>query len=243
MEYFLLALAGVAAGTMNAAVGAGTLVTFPALLATGMTPVVANGTSSLGLLPGNLTGAHAYRGLLAGQWRRITPWIAATVVGSLIGSLLVVRLPSSVFDAVVPWLIASACALVLVQPLIKRIRNDQSRPIETLLGTGLVGTYGGYFGAGQGVAYLAVLGSFATKTLQEANAFKNVLAGAAGVVATLVFCISGVVSYPAAMAIAIGALIGGSLGGNLAKLAPEWLLRLLIVAVGIIAMIQVLLKG
>lgn len=242
MEFVLLVLAGVAAGAMNAAVGAGTLVTFPVLIATGITPVVANGTSSLGLLPGNLTGAIAYRDHLQGQWKRMTPWILATAFGSLVGSLLVVRLPSSVFNAVVPWLITSACALVLLQPLVKKLRGGQERPLASTIGTGLVGVYGGYFGAGQGVAYLAVLGSFATRTLQEANAFKNVLAGIAGVVATVVFCVGGVVSYGSALAIAIGALIGGALGGGLARLAPEWLLRLLIVLVGVIALIQVIIK-
>ncbi|MFZ1362322.1 MAG: sulfite exporter TauE/SafE family protein [Candidatus Nanopelagicales bacterium] len=242
MEYLLLVLAGIAAGALNAAVGAGTLITFPALVATGLNPVVANGTSSLGLLPGNLTGAYAYRDYLTGQWKRIAPWIVATAIGAVVGALLVVKLPPGVFTAVVPWLIASACFLVLVQPLVKKLRRDEDRPLVAIIANGVVGIYGGYFGAGQGVAYLAVLGAFATKTLQEANAFKNVLAGIAGLIATIIFCVSGVVSYGAALAVAVGALIGGAIGGYLAKLAPEWLFRLIVVAVGIVAMIQVIVK-
>lgn len=240
MEYALLILVGVVAGALNAAVGAGTLITFPALIATGLSPVVANGTSSLGLLPGSLTGAFAYRSYLDGKWRRITPWIVATAIGAIAGALLVVKLPPEIFATVVPWLIASACLLVLVQPLVKTMRRGEDRPVATIIATGAVGIYGGYFGAGQGVGYLAVLGTFATKTLQEANAFKNVLAGVAGLIATVVFCVSGVVAYGAAIALAIGALIGGAIGGNLAKLAPEWLFRLVVVSVGVVAMIQVI---
>lgn len=243
MDLLLLVLAGAFAGAMNAAVGAGTLVTFPVLLATGMAPIVANGTSSLGLLPGNVTGTLAYRERLRGNWSVVLPWMLTTAVGSLLGSILVVGLPSKIFNVIVPWLILTACALVLIQPLVKRVRKDHARPVATLLGTGMVGIYGGYFGAGQGVAYLAVLGSFATDTLQQANAYKNVLAGVAGVIATTVFCVAGIVSYGSALLLAVGALIGGSVGGNLAKLAPEWLLRLIIVGVGVIALIKVVAAG
>lgn len=241
MELLLLVGAGIVAGAVNAAVGSGTLLTYPLLLAYGLPPVVANGTNCAGLAPGNLFGAWGYRRELAGRRRELVPLAASTGVGALLGALLVVLLPASVFERVVPWFILLACLLVLVGPRVtaslkERGIDSTSLPRHVLLPLLFgVGVYAGYFGAAQGVIMIAALTVLFDVDVQRSNAVKNVLQVVSNGIAAVVFAVAGVVAWAPALALAVGASVGGAVGAPVARRMPAPALRGLIVVVGIIA--------
>jgi uncharacterized protein len=233
--FLLLAAAGFAGGFINAAVGSGTLITYPALLAAGIAPVAANGTNTAGLSPGSFSSAWAYRLELRDRLRRLRWPIVATVVGAALGSALVVTLPARVFTSLVPWLVGTATVLMAVQPLLARKvkEHPQHRNHRVWPWTGLVGVYGGYFGAAQGVMYMAVLGLVYDSDPQRSNGAKNILAACANITAAVVFAVSGSVVWLAALAIAVGSIPGGYVGGRLARKLPGYVLRGLVVVIGI----------
>ena len=214
------------AGAVNAIVGSGSLVTFPTLLAVGFTPVVANVSNTVGLVFGSISGAWGYRRELRGQLRRVLTLGAGSAVGALAGGILLLALPGSVFDAVVPVLILLAVALMAFKPAPKAgARRD-----HIVVGTGgtfLTGIYGGYFGAAQGVILLAVLRLVFEDDLQRLNAVKNVLAGIANGVAAVLF-------------VAAGSIAGGFIGSAYGRRLPEvWLRRIVIVGGTIVAVILI----
>lgn len=238
----LVALAGAAGGAINAAAGAGTLVVFAALTSLGLPPVVANGTNTTGLFPGSFAAAWVYRRELVGRGRVLAVPLLATTAMSVVGASLVVLLPDRVFSTVVPWLILSATALVVLQPGISRLQvvADEVRPHRDLpIWTGLVGVYGGYFGAGQGVMLMAILGLRYDANIQHANAAKNLLAATANATAAAVFLVAGRVDLLAALVVAIGALTGGYVGGRWTRRLPPWALRAIVVAVGLLGAVVV----
>lgn len=244
-----IAGAGLAAGTINVVVGSGTLITFPVLLAVGYSPLVANVSNTVGLVPGNLSGIHAYRRELsdAEQLHRATRLGVFSVTGAIGGSLLLLELPGTAFRRVVPFLILLACALVALQPRISRwlAATDEHgttpgprSPVAGRRGRALAvavfatGVYGGYFGAAQGVILISLLAIFMEDHLQRLNAIKNVLATLANLVAAVIFCFSGHVSWEAAGVLAVGAAVGGQVGGILGRRLPQPILRSAIVVVG-----------
>src|SRR5271169_5993000 len=205
---------GLFAGTINTIVGSGSLVTFPTLLALGFSPIVANVSNTVGLVPGSLSGAVAYRAELRGQRPRLIVLGAAAVAGGVTGALLLLNLPGSVFRNVVPALILVACVLVALQPwLSARLAHRRDRFAHggpaLFLSVFATGVYGGYFGAAQGVILVSLLGIFLADDLQRLNAAKNVLALAVNGVAALVFIAASHVSWEAAGLIALGSVVGG----------------------------------
>jgi hypothetical protein len=261
---------GMAAGTINTVVGSGTLVTFPTLLAFGYTPVVANVTNTVGLVPGALSGIHGYRAEIA-EFRavggnRLTRLVLASLCGATIGALLLFLLPAKAFKAIVPVLIALALVLIVVQPrLSKRVAARRAARagadgaqtargaadgavrggwgvLAAVFGSGM---YGGYFGAAQGVLLMAILGLTYSDRLQVLNGVKNVLACAVNGIAAVVFIIVGAfglggpehpsVQWGAALAIAVGALVGGQIGAGVGRKLPPRALRGLIIVVGLAA--------
>ena len=221
-------------------VGAGTLITFPALLAAGAPPVVANGTNTLGLSFGAWSSAFAYRDELRGRAWILRPALIGSAVGALVGALLVVALPETVFESAVPWLILTATALVAIQPLVaRRVRERDSgrRRNRAALTAAIAGSgvYGGYFGAGQGVLLMAVLGWLYDRSPQHANAAKNLFAATANITAALVFAVSGRVWWWAALVLAVSALAGGTVGARTARRLPPAALRVAVVVVGLVA--------
>jgi len=242
-----LAVAGVGlvAGTINTIVGSGSLLTFPTLLAFGFSPVVANVSNTVGLVPGSLSGAIAYRAELRGQRSRLLVLGVASVAGGLTGAGLLLALPGSVFRHVVPALILAACVLVVLQPrLSARLahrREGRAHGGPVLFGTVFVtGVYGGYFGAAQGVILVSLLGIFLPDGLQRLNAAKNVLALLVNGVAAVLFIAATHVSWEAAGLIASGSVVGGQIGGALGRRIPAPLLRVVIVVVGVCAAVALL---
>ena len=247
----LLALlgAGGLAGLINTVVGSGTLITFPTLLALGVPPVIANISNTVGLTPGSLSGALATRGELSGERRRVLGLGAASLLGGIVGALLLLWLPSAAFDAIVPILIGIGCVLVILQPItskrlaIRRARlgaDAATRPILLWLTVALVGVYGGYFGAAQGVLLIAILGIALAEPLLKVNAIKNVLALIANAIASVVFVIVSDVNWPAAISIAPGSVLGAQVGGRVGRKLPPTIYRVIIVAVGIAAIVSLL---
>lgn len=237
-EPFLIAGAGLVAGAVSSAVGSGTLVLYPALLAAGLPPVAANATNSVGSIPGNISGAWQYRTRLEGISKHVLiRWIIATAIGALLGAGLVVALPPTVFAHLVPWLILTACLAFAFEPLYVPKIQHLRRPGAILPAIGAVGLYGGYFGGGQGIAYLLVLTAVADNRLQRANAIKNQLMASANAAATVVFLCFGDVRWWAALFVAGGTVIGGWGGARIANSMPEWLLRGVVIVAGILGVI------
>ncbi|MFE0106079.1 sulfite exporter TauE/SafE family protein [Streptomyces sp. NPDC059009] len=242
LEIAAVGAAGIAAGGINAVVGSGTLITFPTLLAFGFPPVLANVSNNIGLVPGVLSAAYGYRREMKGQARRLVRFGAASLVGGLIGAVLLLLLPADAFQAVVPVLILTACVLVLLQPRLNRWlkgRESTSRRVDggvpLWLGVLATGVYGGYFGAAQGVLLMGLFGAFLLDDLQRLNAAKNVLAAIVNGVAAIVFISVTHVDWAAAAVIAAGSTVGGLLGARLGRKLPPLVLRGFIVVVGVTA--------
>ncbi|HUN30925.1 MAG TPA: sulfite exporter TauE/SafE family protein [Trebonia sp.] len=247
--------AGLAAGTINTVVGSGTLITFPTLLGFGFPPVLANVSNNVGLVPGVLSGIYGYRRELAGQRPRVLRLGLASLLGGLVGAILLLVLPQSAFKAIVPALIAVALIMVVGQPWLARqvAARQRSRPgagddAEHLQLGGpvvwvlvfLMGIYGGYFGAAQGILLLGLFGITFSDSLQRINAVKNVLACIVNAVAAVVFILATHVEWTAAGLIAAGAIIGGQVGARVGRRLPPWALRVIIVCVGIAALVRLL---
>jgi uncharacterized protein len=244
--------AGIAAGSINAVVGSGSLITFPTLLAFGFPPVVANVSNNVGLVPGNVSGGFGYRRELAGQRGRLIRLGVASAIGALVGAVALIWLPSSAFTLIVPVLILISCALVLVQPKLSAWvrRRAASQPDQgqgrsragPLLSVGicLSGMYGGYFGAAQGVLVIGLLGSFLDETLQRVNGAKNVLVAMVNGTAAVVFILLANVSWIAVALIAIGSTVGGLVGARFGRRLSPVVLRVFVVAIGLIAAVKLI---
>jgi uncharacterized membrane protein YfcA len=239
--------AGATAGAINAVVGSGTLVTFPVLLALGYPPVVANVSNTVGLVPGSFSGAYAYRKDLAGHGRLLLRLGIAAVLGAVTGGVLLLCLPPGAFRAIVPAMIGLALVLVVVQPRLARAlagrRGEEDRRVGPLLLLGVfgTGTYGGYFGAAQGVLLLGLLGVLLSTDLRWVNGVKNLLAGLVNGVAAALFLALGTVAWQPALLIAAGSVVGGLIGGRWGRRLPPTALRAVIVVVGLAALVKLLL--
>lgn len=231
-----LAAAGVVAGIIGTAGGITSLVAYPALLAAGIPPLTANVTSSVALLGSGVGSALRAAPDLAGHSRTLRVWLPPTVLFSLAGAVLLVVTPSGVFDRVVPFLVATGSILLLGQPLVSRWLARRGRGVHPLL-VGVVGalvaSYNGYFGAGSGILMIALLLMTTEPALHRANALKNVILVAADLLPAVLFAVLGVVVWHAAIALGVGAFLGGLIGPSIARRVPAAILRVLIGACGL----------
>ncbi|MCU0314809.1 MAG: sulfite exporter TauE/SafE family protein, partial [Solirubrobacteraceae bacterium] len=243
-EAIAILLAGVAAGTINTVVGSGTLITFPVLLWAGYAPLVANVSNTIGLVPGSVSGAIGYRRELAGQRERAWQLGRASLLGGITGAGALLLLPEASFDAIVPFFVALALVLVVIQPRLgaylarRRERHHPHGGAGALAGVYGAGVYGGYFGAAQGIMLLAVMGLTLDEDLHRINALKNVLAGLVNGVAGMIFVLVAPVAWGPVLLIAAGSIAGGQLGGRYGRRLPPRALRALIVVVGLAAIVQ-----
>jgi uncharacterized protein len=242
----VIAVAGVAAGTVNAVVGSGTLITFSTLVGLGYDPLVANVSNNIGLVPGGASAAIGFRQELEGQAGRVRRLAIASGSGGIVGALLLLSLPSSVFDAVVPVLILVACGLVIAQPRInawlsaRRPERPQHGGPELFVGVFVTGIYGGYFGAGQGIILIAALGIFLAEPLARVNAVKNVLAAVVNLLASVVFVFGADVDWAIVVLLAAGSIVGGQVGAKVGRRLPPEAVRLLVVVIGLAAAIYLI---
>ena len=247
LEQLAVLAAGMAAGTINAVVGSGTLITFPVLLAIGYPPVVANVSNTVGLWPGSVSGAIGYRAELTGQGDRLRRLAFASGAGGTTGAVALLVLPKGAFKAIVPALIALACLLVIFQPRLAAWLRSRPRPARGVSGGPAViaavygaGVYGGYFGAAQGVLLIAILGLALPDDLQRVNAAKNVLAAIVNVIAAVVFVFAADVAWHPAALIAVGSILVGQLGAKVGRRLPPAVLRAVIVVVGVVGIAKLL---
>ena len=248
-EVVALLAAGMAAGTINAIVGSGTLITFPALLFFGYPPLVANVSNTIGLVAGGLTGIHGYRAELVGQGSTLRRLAPVSFIGAVTGAILLLKLPESAFDAIVPVLIAVALLLVLFGARLKawstaRHPDQDSGGRRLLLIAGIfgAGVYGGYFGAAQGVLMVGILSALMPISLQGVNGLKNVLVTLANAVAAVIFMLVAWdrIDWSVAALIAVGALAGGYVGARVGRRLSPVVLRGVILVVGVLAIVKIL---
>lgn len=251
-ESLAIFAAGIGAGTINTIVGSGTLITFPVLLATGLPPVTATVSNALGLIPGSVSGAIGYRRELKGQRRLVLRLGVAAAIGGFAGAVLLLTLPSTAFETIVPVLVALALTLVVLQPRISAVVQRRRERTGTVTKTDggpvlfsgllLASVYGGYFTAAQGIIYLSLMGMLLDDTLQRLNGVKNVLAAIVNTIAALFFLFVADFDWTAVLLIAVGSAIGGQLGAKVGRRLPPFALRVFIVVVGTIAIVQLLLR-
>ena len=246
-EAIAIVAAGVAAGTINAVVGSGTLFTFPVLIAFGVPPVTANVSNNIGLVPGSITGVTGYRRELAGQRPRVVRFAPMSSLGSVTGAALLLVLPSSAFKEIVPFFIALALILIVIQPRLgprlarMRVEGHTAehpgwvRPVIFI-----AGIYGGYFGAAQGIMLIAILSLALDDQLQRTNALKNVLSLVVNATAGVIFVFSAPVDWGIAGLIAAGSIVGGVIGSRYGRRLSPGALRVVIVVVGTSAIVRLL---
>lgn len=231
--------AGVVGGTLSALVGGAGIITFPALLAIGLPPVLATGSNLMALVPGNFLAALDDRAHLPRLDRSFASMVVASVFGAGLGAGLLLWTPDRVFSALIPLLMGSATVLFAFSGrvsawLAARLRSEDgpyrwTNSIASLLP---VSVYGGYFGGGVGVLLLAVLSIGTNGDYRAANVTKNFVTSFNSVTAALIYAASDNVAWPATLAMMSGAVVGGLAGGRLAKIAPRRLMRVAVVAVG-----------
>jgi uncharacterized protein len=241
--------AGIAAGAINSIAGGGTLISFPALLWIGRDPVIANATNTVAIWPGSLAGAYGFRRELS----TVRGWLLLLIVPSLLGgglgSWLLLRTPSSVFERLVPFLLLGATILLALQELITKKflpPTDNRQPTTHIAGVFLfqllVGTYGGYFGAGMGILMLAALGLIGLTDLHQMNGLKNVLAVAINGVAAIYFAFANAVVWGDVLVMMTGSILGGYLGARVARRLGRKFVRAAVVFIGLFMTIALFLK-
>ena len=234
-ELLLLVLAGLGAGLVGSIAGLASLISYPALLAIGLPPVMANVTNTVALVFSSGGSALGSRPELGGQATRLRRLGVAAVLGGVIGGLLLLITPSGAFQLIVPWLIALASMAILVprRPLEVQWVDRGGDAIGLSVGVFLVAVYGGYFGAAAGVLMLALLLAATRETLARSNAIKNVVLGLANAVAALLFILFSSVQWSMVVPLAIGCLAGGRIGPVVVRHAPARPLRIAIAVAGI----------
>ena len=260
LQLLFAALAASAGGAVNAIAGGGTLITFPTLLALGIPPIVANATSTVALWPGTVGSMWGYRRELEGARAWAVRFAIPSLAGGTLGALLLLRTSNERFSTLVPFLVLGATALFVLQaPLVRFLRarraeataspgtspaNPRSAPmvdapaltapaLPLLIYQFVVSIYGGYFGAGMGILMLAALGFMGLVNIHQMNGLKNWGGTCINVVAVGIFAASGVVSWPIAVVMAVGATIGGYVGSGLAQRVAQPTVRRLIIAIGL----------
>ena len=249
-DILLIGAGAFAAGAVNSVAGGGTFFSFPALLAVGVPPVVANASNSVALWPGSLTGAWAYRRELSRYKRYLLPMGLASLIGGIAGGLLLLAAGDARFAALIPWLLAFATLLFAFSPqlsaALKRVRphSATSQPASTLdprHGAGsmggwlvqlLVSVYGGFFGAGMGILMMASLAIGGHDDVQHINALKNLLSAIIYSVTVVTFIAAGAVSWPHTAVMLVTASAGGYLGARMARNIQGPWLRRVVIAVG-----------
>lgn len=234
----LLVGIGVLGGVWNAVAGGATLFTFPALMAVGLPPMVANATNFLALLPSNAAALPAYTRELRHVGRALLPLAVISGFGAIVGSVLLLHSDPGVFERLIPALILMATLLFAfgdaVRAKLLALAGGTRTGVVVFAGLFLASIYGGYFGAGLGIILLAVAQILGYSSFPIANAIKNVLATSFSILSILVFGLGGLIAWPHAFAMMAGSTVGGYLGGRLAQYANPRLLRGAVIVFGLV---------
>lgn len=234
-DYLLLAVAAFGAGVINTIAGGGTFLTFPALVFTGVPPVVANATSAVAVFPGYLGGALGFRRELGGWDRRALLRLGAiTLAGGLAGSLLLLVSSNRAFSVVVPFLLLFATLIFLFGAQVRAWAARHSRAVtpQGALGLFAVSVYGGYFNGGLGIVLLALFSLWGMTAIHQMNGLKNGLSFALSSISVVTFAVAGFVEWPQAIVMMVAATLGGYAGAPIARAAPAWAVRAFIALIG-----------
>jgi hypothetical protein len=255
LEAVVIFTAGIWAGGINVIVGSGTLVTFPTLLLFGYPPITANVSNNIGMVAGGVSGVYGYRHELTPNRALLVRLAPASILGALTGALLLLVLPAESFKAIVPVLIAISLLMVLVGPSIQRraarrnaelgrAEGTQTRSVQVLFFAGIfvLGMYGGYFGAAQGILLVGLMSMVLSAGIQRITAIKNVLATLVNAVAAVTFMVVAWdrIDWSVVGLIAGGSFIGGYLGARIGRRLPPAILRAMIVIIGVVALVKIL---
>jgi uncharacterized membrane protein YfcA len=237
LDYLFLAIAAFLAGLLNTIAGGGTFLTFPALVYTGVPVVIANATSAVAVFPGYLGGAIGFRKELAALDKvRFVKTVFLTVLGGLVGSLLLLVSSNEVFSAAVPFLLMMATLVFAFGPRIQNWARNSRFGVksEGALGTMVVSIYGGYFNGGLGVVLLALFSLWGMREINTMNGLKSVLSFALSVTSTITFAVAGLVAWPQAMTMMAAAIAGGYVGAPVGRILPPYVIRIIIVIIGVL---------
>jgi uncharacterized membrane protein YfcA len=234
-----LVAAAAAGGAINAVAGGGTLLTFPTLLFFGTSPVIANATSTFALLIGTSGSIYGYRRHLPAVRPWLSRFVPISIIGGLLGAICLTRTDEKTFSKLVPFLILFATILFVSQNFFRRLIKPDHPLTRNPVGAAvlfqfLVALYGGYFGAGIGILMLATFGFIGLGHIHEMNTLKTILGSLINLVATLWFVVSGLIDWPRAAVMTVGALIGYYLGSHFSQRIPQQRVRQIITAVGFI---------
>ncbi len=237
LDLLAVAGAGLAAGAINTIAGAGSLLSFPVLVSVGLSPLAANVTNDVGIVPSNGAGALSLRRDLPGQGPLLRVVLPIAAVGSLAGGVLLLVAPARVFAAAAPVMLLAGALLTVAQPHLFALsqRGARSRMGWLRASVGVVSVYGGYFGTGIGVLFVAVLQLFANDALRRLNASKTLLALLSNGVAGVLFAFLGPVDWQLALVLAVSASLGAPIGGRLSYRVSPSALRWCICVVGVAA--------
>jgi uncharacterized protein len=248
-EGTIIFFAGLIAGMINSVAGGGTLISFPALVWLGRNPILANATNTIALWPGSFAAALGFRRYLEGSESWIVMLGIPSLVGGILGAVLLLRTPTQVFAWLVPYLILSATVLLAAQePLSRRFKSRETK-LSGRWWTGavlfqlMVAIYGGYFGAGIGILMLAALGLLRMTDIYQMNALKNLFATGINGIAAAYFAFSGAVIWSDGAVMALGAIVGGFGGASLARKAGSRIVRGIAIAVGLGMAVSLLLRN
>lgn len=235
LELLAVAAAGAAAGASNAIAGAGSLITFPTMVALGLPPLSANVTNTVGIVPGAIGGALGYRDLLREQGERFARFLVPMLIGAIAGTVALLLTSDAAFEAIVPVLIAASCLLLLFQPrLMPRISHagNERSPFLTA-GILFCVAYGAYFGSAVSILLFALLALFVADTLQHLNAMKIILVGCSNLLAAVVYAFLAPVQWSYVAVLMVSSLIGGRVGAHYARRIPAGPLRISIAVIGL----------
>ncbi len=237
LELLAVAAAGAGAGVANSIAGGGALITFPTMVALGLSPLSANVTNTVGIVPASVGGAIGYADLLREQGSRFARLLAPLLLGAAAGSVALLLTSNDAFEAIVPVLIAASCLLLLLQPrLTPRISHAGNEHSPYLAaGIAFCGAYQAYFGSAVSILVFALLALFVTDTLQHLNGLKILLAGCSNLLAAVVYAFLAPVDWRFALTIMVSSLVGGRVGAHYARRIPTDPLRISIAAVGLLA--------
>lgn len=240
IEFGLLFLAALVAGGLNAVAGGGSFISFPALLFAGVLPVSANATNAVALWPGSAASVGAYRRELRGQRTQLVLFSVLSLIGGLVGALLLLQTRDALFERLIPYLLLLATIVFIASPTLTRLTQRPGAKATGLARRVAVGVlylavavYGGFFGAGLGILTLAVLGLLGFENIHEMNALKTLQATLVNGVAVVTFVLAGIVQWPPALVMIAGAIAGGYGGAALARRLPAARVRAAVTVISV----------
>lgn len=229
LEYILIFAVGILVGAINGMAGGASVISYPVLLATGMSPVNAAISNALGVTPANFFALIAVRHQMRAYFQEYKKLITISIIGSSVGAIALLTVPPGVFEKMVPFLLLFASLSFLIKA--KPVRSARQALLEKI-GIAASGLYCGYFGPGQGVMVIAVLARDIRRDPKTLNTAKNLIVGLTSLISNIIYIFSGRADWPVVIALLLGASIGGTVGGRWAARMPKAVYRGLILTVG-----------